>query len=166
MMNSVPTNISRAARQVTLRHPNSITCDVWRETILRQAPNSMGGIPTLGGLGVLDSVDESEIDYESLGEGKVLIVEQYQASSVHDSETTVDMQYPQVLTVIEPLAEVGDPAYFVPKKHDLVFMQISSSIAIGFEIVDVVSDVNIPPYTRKYVLNKRDDLMYVDGLPR
>lgn len=166
MLNLIPTQISKAARQVTLRHPNSFTCDLWRKRVVRTSPDSMGGLPTLGGLGVLDSVDEAEIDYDTLGEGKLLMLEPYQPSSLNDKETTLDMQYPQMLVSIEPIAAPEDSDYFMPDKQDIVFLRIGSNIAIGFEIVDIVSNVNIAPYTRKYVLNKRDDLMYIDGLPR
>lgn len=166
MLNSVPLQIAKGARAVTLRHPNAFDGSAWRKNIIRTAPKQLGGIPTLGGLGVLDSEDEPDYELDELGDCKILMVGQYQPSSLNDRETIVDMQYPQALTLIEPLAESGEDGYFMPDKHDVVFIHIIEGTAIGFEIIDIVGDVNISPYTRKYVLEKRDDLTYLDGFPK
>ena len=165
MLNSVPSQIAKGARAVTLRHPNAYEGSAYRKVITRTAPTQLGGVPTMGGLGVLDSEDEAEFELHELGQCMILMVGQYQPSSLNDRERIVDMQYPQTLTLIEPLAESDEEGYFMPDKHDVVFIHIIEGTAIGFEILDIVGDVNIPPYTRKYVIEKRDELTYLDGFP-
>lgn len=165
MIKGAPLNIMKAARQVTLRHPNSIEARVWRRVLLRTGSESMGGIPTLGGVGVIDSDDEDDTDYDPVGECMVQLLERYEPSGFNDRETTVDMQYPQTLALIECIKEPDDVDYFIAEKRDVVILDIGIGIQIGFEVVDMVSDVNISPYTRKYVLNKRDELTSVNGNP-
>ncbi|NDI85076.1 hypothetical protein [Undibacterium crateris] len=163
MLNSIPKQIAKGARSVTLKHPNAFDCDAYRKVLSRGSDGQMGGVPTMGGLGVLDSEDEDDVDWHLLGDCKMLQVGTFEPSSFNDRETTLDVKYTQMIALIESLADPDTKEYFIADKHDVIFINISESVAIGFEIVDIIGDINIAPYTRKYVLEKRDELLYVNG---
>lgn len=163
MLHSVPTQINKAARSVTLRHPNGIPCHAFRQRVLRQADGSMGGMPTLGGLGVLDSSDEPDIEWELLGDAKLLIVENFQPSTVVDRGDALDNTEPQIVALIEALRPVEDSAHFTTKTKDVLYMLLHADVKIAYEVVEIDGDINIAPYSRKYILHKRDDLTYIDG---
>ncbi|WP_098493103.1 hypothetical protein [Collimonas sp. PA-H2] len=163
MLHSVPTQINKAARSVTLRHPNGIPCHAFRQRVLRQADGGMGGMPILGGLGVLDSSDESDVGWELLGDAKLLIVENFQPSTVVDRGDALDNTEPQIVALIEALRPEENPAHFTAKTKDVLYMLLHADVKIAYEVVAIDGDINIAPYSRKYILHKRDDLTYIDG---
>lgn len=165
MLNSVPRDINKGSRAVTLRHPNSMPVVVYRKQLQRTAATSTAGIADFGGIGVLDSEDESEVDWLELGDAMQLATTPFQTSSVVNRGDALDHSYPEMFVLIEPLVKPDDPAYFTPKKHDVVYVMIGQDVKIAYEIEDVQGDVEIAPYTRKYMLNKRDDLTYIGGFP-
>ena len=71
MLNSVPKAINDAARTVTLRHPNRMDATVWRKEVNRTASGEVGGMPNIGGVGVLDSEDEADYSYEPVGDAAI-----------------------------------------------------------------------------------------------
>ncbi|MEM4986247.1 hypothetical protein V8G57_02485 [Collimonas sp. H4R21] len=163
MLHSVPMQINKAARIVTLRHPNGILCHAFRQRVLRQADGNMGGMPTLGGLGVLDSSDEPDVEWELLGDAMLLIVENFQPSTVVDRGDALDNAEPQIFALIEALTPVEGPAHFTAKTKDVLYMLLHAEVKIAYEVVAIDGDINIAPYSRKYILHKRDDLTYIDG---
>ncbi len=163
MLHSVPTQINKAARSVTLRHPNGIPCHAFRQRLLRQADGSMGGMPTLGGLGVLDSSDEPDVEWELLGDAKLLIVENFQASTVVDRGDALDNAEPQILALIEATIPVEDHAHFTAKTKDVLYMLLHADVKIAYEVVAIDGSINIAPYSRRYILQKRDDLTHIEG---
>ena len=166
MLNNVPANINKAARQVTLRHPNSMDCAVFRKRVERTASGSMGGLPTLGGLGVLDSEDESEVDWDDLGYAKLLMTDGgFKPSDLVDRADSADLSYPDVPCLIEPVADPSSDDYFTPKKHDIVYLFFGDDVKIAFEVDHVETDVLIPSRSVKYILQKRDLLSYINGFP-
>ena len=157
MLNNVPLAIRRSVRAVTLNHPNRMTCTVYRKVITRTAPDTLGGLPTLGGLGVLEDDDEADFDYQSLGDGVVVMLQVYQGGFRSDDNSLLDNpNTSQQETLLEPLIDDG----FTPKKHDLVSIVIGDAV-LPYEITDIMGTVNIPPFTQKYVLQLRDELVYV-----
>ena len=157
MLNNVPLAIRRSVRAVTLNHPNRMTCTVYRKVITRVAPDTLGGLPTLGGLGVLEDDDEADFEYQSLGDGVVVMLQVYQGGFRSDDNSLLDNpNTPQQETLLEPLIDDG----FTPKKHDLVSIVIGDAV-LPYEITDISGTVNIPPFTQKYVLQLRDELLYV-----
>lgn len=162
MINEVPAKIMEASRTVTLKHPNSMDCTLYRKILTRAAPDgsTMGGLPTLGGLGVLSPEDEEQFEYQPLGAAKILITGRFDGeldlSDRHDSlPPDVAMQE----ALIEPLpGEDNAPATWSPHKYDLVGVEPGGGVLIGFEIVGMVSNVNIYPYTTKFVIAPRDEL--------
>lgn len=157
MLNNVPLAIRRSVRAVTLNHPNRMTCTVYRKVITRVAPDTLGGLPTLGGLGVLEDDDEADFDYQSLGDGVVVMLQVYQGGFRSDDNSLLDNpNTSQQETLLEPLIDDA----FIPKKHDLVSIVIGDAV-LPYEITDITGTVNIPPFTQKYVLQLRDELVYV-----
>lgn len=152
MLNNVPLAIRRSVRAVTLNHPNRMTCTVYRKVVTRVAPTTIGGLPTLGGLGVLEDDDEADFEYQSLGDGAVVMTGTYQGGFRSDDNSLLDNpNTSQQEALLEPLA--------IPKKHDLVSIVIGDAV-LPYEITDIMGTVNIPPFTQKYVLQLRDELVY------
>lgn len=165
MITSIPRNVNFSTRQVVLRHANSVDAYVYRKTPLRQNDpvDVLNGNPTLGGLGVLDSEEEAEFEYRSLGEAKYLPTGVYEGSEIgsrDDNLTPRQLVEAQIVCVVDP----DDEAAFVPEKHDLVLLLPGAQIALFYEIVDISGGLNIPPFTRRYVLNPQDDLHQLDDI--
>lgn len=157
MIDAAPRRINSASRTVTLKHPNSMDCEIWRKVVKRAAPGDeeMGGRPTLGGLGVLTAEEEPEFDYEKLGEGRILLTGHYDGMlSAVDRGDSLAQEVAFVQALIEPL-EAGQ---FVMTREDLVGVMPGGGVLIGYEIVDIPGSVNIYPYSTKYVLAPRDVL--------
>lgn len=164
MLTAVPTAVSANARQVVLRHPNTMPCTVWRKVVKRveidpeaDAPSEMGGAPTLGGMGVLRSEDEADFDYEERGEARCLFVGPYVPNDLNEREDAV-LQQPIQEAQIECIAEPGMPEHFEVDTSDLVMITPGLGVVLAYEVATILSQANIPPYVRKLVLNPRDDL--------
>lgn len=156
MLNDVPLAVRRAVRAVTLNHPNRMSCTVYRKVVTRIASDTMGGLPTIGGLGVLDDDDETDFEYQSLGDGSVVMLGTYQGGFNSDDNSLLDNpNTSQQEALLEPIDEND----FTPKKHDLVSIVIGDAV-LPYEITDITGTVNIPPFTQKYVLQLRDELIY------
>jgi len=162
MLPNVPNQISNASRNVTLRNPNSSACAVFRKVLMpRVGEGEFAEISTLGGIGVLSTEDESEFDLDFVGEGKILFTGVFPGSSmVERNDGTVPIPQPEAL--IESVAEPGTEDYFVPIRNDIVVVLIGENVRLPYEIADIASNVNIAPYTRRFILNPRDDLNFQD----
>lgn len=167
MLNNVPIQVNRASRAVTLRHPNGMDCTVWRKTVNRTedtAPTSFGGLPTIEGLGVLDSEDEANYTYaerggEGKGDGRIVFLGTYQAPTGNMIDTDDGLNYgePPIEALIECSLDPQDPLYWVADKPDMVTVYPGNGFALVYEVVGVTGNINIPPYTRRYLLNPRSD---------
>lgn len=171
MLTSVPTAINQSTRQVVLRHPNTMPCTVWRKVIKRVEtkgeinPDSptpaeasvFGGMPTLGGMGVLRSEDESDFEYVPLGDARCLFAGPYVPNDLNERDDAV-LQQPMQEAQIESIAEPGTPGYFVADTSNLVMITPGLGVVLAYEVATVTGQANIPPYVRKLVLNPRDDL--------
>lgn len=155
MLTAVPEQASRAARQVVIHHPNSIPCVVFRKKALRTAAESIGGLPSVGGMGLLDSEDEAAYEYEELGEGKVLFSGVYSASpgNVIDSDDGVSYAEGVMECRVEPLVEGA----FMVDKHDQIQALPGNGFVISYEVVGITSPTSIPPYVRKLLVEPRQD---------
>lgn len=160
MLNNVPIQISRSARLVTIKHPNAIDCIVWRKVIDRTSATSAGGLPTLGGLGVLDSEDEGNYHYEELGPAKLLFAgESFVAADNNAMDNDEYLNYSTQINgaLIECTLSPEHVDYFTPDSKDLLFVMVGMGIVIPYEIANVTGNVNIPPYTRRYSVTPRAD---------
>jgi len=147
---------------VTLKHPNSMDCTVFRRVLKRTAPDgsTMGGLPTLGGLGVLAPEDEPEFEYQPLGGAKILVTSRFDGElDLSDRRDSVPPPATMQEAQIEPLPGPDNaPPTWRPAKYDLVGVEPGGGVLIGFEIVGITSTTGIYPYTTKYVIAARDEL--------
>lgn len=155
MMHSIPTEIDRAARQVVLRAPNSMECVVFRKKLLRTAEDLVGGLPMIAGIGLLDSEDEAEYEYEELGEGRVLFAGNYAAaaSNINDSDDGVIYGEGTMLLRVESKVEGA----FEVKKHDMLQVMPGNGFVMPYEVVGRTSPTSIPPYVRQWIVEPRQD---------
>lgn len=163
MLTQVPAALRIAARAMVNRHPNAMDCQVWRKMVTRTfgtEAGSLGGLPTLGGLAVLKSDDEAEVNFELLGEGKCLFASIYEPSTLSDRRDNAEAGPDAAPAMIEP-ATAGA---FAPGPGDLVMCMPGFGIVITYEVIQVLNTVNIPPYLPKYMLAAQSDLMFVPGV--
>lgn len=162
MLNAVPAALRVAARAMVTRHPNSLECQVWRKTVTRTAgaeSGSMGGLPTLGGIGVLDPEEEVEADYAMIGEGHMLGCGVYEPTEMVDNKDSAE-QAPVFQALLEPATEGA----WQPKDSDLVMVMPGGGVVLTYEVTKVLNAVNIPPYVPKVELSAIGDLMYIPGV--
>jgi hypothetical protein len=232
MLTNVPTAINALARKVVINHPNSVNIVAVRKRVTRPGPLS-GGLPTMGGMGVISSDDEESIEWDLLGNGYALKAQPFESASMMDRQDANngsgdEFRYllePEVLpgngtgaaltpvitdgvvtsvtivtggtgymdgqnlafvgagtgaiaeiavtdgvitgiTVTEggtgyttaPIATVSDFGFDFKKKD--VFYLIIGATRLAYEIIGVETTSDIPPYTQRYITNRRDDLHF------
>lgn len=163
MLTMVPDAINRMTRTVVINHPNTFNCVVIRQTVTRPSGSSVGGLPTLGGLAVISADDEEQVEWNSLGKGFAMKSEPFQASLMMDRQDANNGAAEEFRFLIEP-ETIGA---FEPKKED-VFYLVYNNLSVGgvtvkahvaYEIVGVETTSDIPPFTQRYICNRRNDLM-------
>ena len=161
MLNNVPGAINRMARNVVTNHPNTFNCQLFRKTVTRTAAESVAGNPTMGGLGVLDSMDEEQFEYTFLGNGYALHADGFApAPMVKRGDANIG-HADEFRFLIEPEEPSGHPDWFDVRSHDVMHLLLGEgpgAARLAFEIVGTETTSNIPPYTTRYVMNRRDDL--------
>lgn len=159
MLTGVPAQINRSARLVTLRHPNAMDCTVWGKTIKRTAPTNMGGLPTVGGLGLLDGEDEADYEYTEKGDGKIVFTGQYVGEGANWNDLDIGPIYGELPkeALIECILDPDDENYFTVAKPDIISVEPGGGIVLIYEVTGENSTVNLPPYTRRFILAARSD---------
>lgn len=160
MLHNIAIQMNRANRQRTLREPNAIPCVLFSKQVTRTSVDATAdGYPTIGPLGVMSDEDEAAYEWVETGEAKIHFSQGYAAPLGNTSDDGSRLDYAEgVLEAsIEPLADPGTEGYVQPEKRMLVAVLMGEGVIINFEIVDVTGTVNIPPFTRKYLLNPRPD---------
>lgn len=161
MLNNVPTGINRMARNVVMNHPNAMNCEVYRKTVTRAAPDTVGGLPTMGGLGVLDSMDEEQYEYAFLGYGHALPAEGFApAPMVKRGDANIGSGE-EFRFLIEPEEPSGHQDWFDVRTHDVMYLLLGTGDTppkMAFEVVGIETTSNIPPFTTRYITNRRNDL--------
>lgn len=145
-----------ANRNVVMRHPNAMECQVHRKTVVRTVgaeAGPLGGLPSLGGMGVMDNEDEAQVDYEVIGSGRVLFVGRYEGSTLADARDNAEALLGEAL--IEPDVDGA----FEPRDGDLVMAMPGGGVVITFEVTKVFNYVNIPPYVPRYELSPQGDML-------
>lgn len=160
MLTNVPTQMRRSGRLVTLKHPNAMDCTVWRKTVLRPADSgTMGGLPNVGGMGLLDAEDEADYDYTEVGDAKIVFIGVWtgEGSNWNDADTGLIYPPPPQEALIECVLDPSDPNFFTTEKPDRISVEPGGGIVLVFEVAGESGNVMIPPYTRKYILTARSD---------
>lgn len=157
MINEIPRRVMEAATTVALKHPNSMESTIYRKVFKRTnaTGETMGGAPTLGGLGVLMPEDEDQFEYQEIGEAKILIVSRFDGEL--DMTDRLDSTVPGT-DMQEAIIAAVPSAPFAIKKYDLVAAMPGGGVVIAFEIVKLPTTIAIFPFTTKYVIAPRDDL--------
>lgn len=158
MLTAVPEQASRAARQVVMFHPNSMNCVVFRKVLLRTADEAVGGVPSIGGMGLLDSEDEAAYEYQEVGEGKILFSGTYTASpgNVIDSDDGITYAEGVMECSVEPKVEGA----FLADKNDYIQVLPGNGFVMPYQVVGVTSPTSIPPYVRKLIVEPRQDELH------
>jgi len=162
MLTNVPAAVNRMARNVIINHPNTWECQVFRKSVTR-TDATVGGLPTMGGLGVLDSEDEEQIAWAWIGNGYALQAESFMPSPMMDRQDANNGSANESRFMIEPEHPTGMPGNFDLRNHDVFYLVLADSVKVAFEIVGVETTLNIPPYVTRYVANRRDDLHVAAG---
>lgn len=161
MLHNVPTTINRLLRQTVLNHPNAWGGFVLRKRVTRLAPATVGGLPTLGGLAVLDSEDEEQITFGYMGNVSALLAEQFAAPAgmLDRRDANLGGAVDELRFLIEPEAEPETSGWFEVKTHDVLYLLMGAdfeqSPKVAYEVVGVETTSNIPPFTTRYVCNRR-----------
>lgn len=158
MLNQVPSAINALSARIIHNHPNSIGCQMFRKRVTRANPE------TLGGLGVLSSEDEEQIEFDFLGPGSALpTAEDGEAPSLlNDNQDAYHAEGDAFRFLIEPEKPSGDPEWFSVEKNDILLLWLmdDGSLKVPFEIVGVETVNNLPPFSVRYLCNRRDDLLW------
>jgi hypothetical protein len=157
MLHNIPEAINRMTRNIVINHPNTYNAIMFRKRVLRTGPETVGGLPALGGLGVINSEDESEFTYDLLGNAYAMAAENYTSGSMMDRQDANNGGIDEYRFLIEPENPEGLPGGFSVKKNDVMYL-VLGEVRLAYEIVGVETTSNIPPYTQRYVCNRRDDL--------
>lgn len=162
MLTNVPKQINRAARAVVLRHPNSMACTLWVKKFDREpsaTPETFAGMPTIGGAGVLDGEDEAKFSYVAVAEARVVFTDRYMPATGNmiDTENALNYTAEPREALIECLAQPGTPEWVLPDKPMVFTWYPGNGVVIPYQIVGTTGSIEIPPYTRKYLVNPLSD---------
>lgn len=162
MLMNVPKAINSATRNVVMRHPNSFNCEFYRRKVNRIDP-VIGDQSSIGGMLVMSVEDEPDIDWEFIGLGYALTADLFQPSGMMDRQDANNGFDNEFKFLIEPELEAIEGG-FEPKKDDVFYIVLgdvsdSNAPRLAYEIINIETTVNVPPYVPRYVCNRRDDLM-------
>jgi len=161
MSHSIPAAMNAALRNVLLHHPHAFNCEIYRKIILRTGIDTVAGLPTLGGLGVLDSMDEEDFDYIFIGMGFALPISGFAPVSLVQNEDAGLETETHVCFVIEPEAEIGQADYFQIQRHDVMYLRLGKALnppKLAWEILSRESLGHLSGFTRRFICARRDHL--------
>lgn len=164
MLNQVPLSMRAAARNMVLRHPNAIDCTVMRRRVTRtsEAQAGMaGGELSLGGIGTLGADDEAEVDYDEIGEARVLFAGVRPPTSMTDAG---DASEAEASTPMEALVEPVTEGAFNCKDADLLMLMPGAGVVITFEVLKQIAQVHIPPYVAKFEIQAQMDMTHIPSV--
>ncbi|MAD95828.1 MAG: hypothetical protein CMB99_00730 [Flavobacteriaceae bacterium] len=148
MLLNVSGNIAKMARNIIKNHPNAFECQAIRRHVVRS------GAGELGGMAVLSSSDEHEVEFLPLGAGYVLPADQFQGGKLYDSGDAVYGDAGEFSFLIEPEFGVGEEGHWSPRKQDIVYLVITNEIKLAFELVGHSAPLNMPPYSSIWTANR------------
>lgn len=155
MLTNIPEAVNRMVRNVVANHPNTYNCIVVRKRVTRVGAATVGGLPTIGGMSVISSDDEEDVTWDLLGNGYAMKSEPFQAAAMMDRQDANNGAADEYRFLVEP----EDAGAFEPKKNDVFYLLIGN-VRLAYEIVGVETTSDIPPYTQRYICNRRDDLHF------
>lgn len=121
-----------------------------------------------GGIGTTTESDNHAVDYDELGPAKMML-DRFTGGGMLDNGDLVNEEQSTHMAVIEPYDEdtLEDDRAMVlpdwePKIGDLVAMIIDVKLIVWMEVVGIPSQTIMPDNGKRYLLNKRDDLTYME----
>lgn len=174
MLYNVSTGIQRMALNVIRRHPNAWSVQFFRKVVDRTGSDSYGGMPTLGGIAVLDSQDEPSYHYEFLANGYAMRADGFMGQGMSmtealDAPAGGDAQFSYALAVeLPPPPALGEEAALPVelKTKDLVLFVLGDTPdapRLAYEVATVQPTMEMPPYLPRYILNRCADFDLVEG---
>lgn len=137
MLTQVPSAINRAARAMTLRHPNAVDVLVYRKTYTHDEDSNPDNPRTIGGMMTLGDEDLAEYELTQIGEGKMLFLGRILGSDF--AVNILDYGENDVTAYIEPLA---DNAFTVKNEDRIVW--IGAGFAKHYQVLGTVSPIQMP----------------------
>ena len=170
MLVNVGTGINMLVRQVVMNRPGALNILVYRRTINRTTATMAGGQPTLGGLGVIEPDDETDITWHFVGTGYALPADAYDPAPIHDLGDAQDGADGELRFLLEPEELPGEPGGFSIELDDVFFVlfgvaddgDTSNAAKLAFEITKIETVVMSQPFVPRYVCVRRDDLHILD----
>lgn len=159
----------RSNRIITMRSQGVIPCFAFRKTILPLKDSDADRQDvTWAGLGAISENDEHAYDYEPLGHAMALTVESL-GGAFHDSGTFVAPENLSSVALIEPYDITMDAEDRInycpnwePQKGDLLCFLFSYHKEYH-ECVGVLGNSMLASHGKRYILNQRFDLDYLDA---
>ncbi len=157
MLHNVPKGINRLARNVIINHPNTYNgyCVIKK---FEQKPE------TFGSVGILSVEESDDYTFELLGECFAMQVFDggFSNSGMNDAVNGNIQPIDEYRFIIEPEHEEGHELHFSLKIGDILMLILGSDTSNAYqpayEIVDIETVNNIPPFSVRYVTNRRSDL--------
>lgn len=165
--NSVANGRRRLARQMVLTSVASIPALVFAK-VVKEVENGNRQEDTWGGLGVMSEEDEHAFDYVDKGCAMVLL-DQFTGSALNKGLISVDGAESSFMAQIEPFVEdmdlfkqYEDTAGWNPESGDALCLLLSEDFVLWVENVGQQGQTIMGDFGVKYLLNKRDDLAYLN----
>ena len=137
MLNQVPNAVNRAARIMTLRHPNAVDVLVYRKIFTYNEDNNFTNPRTVGGMMTLADEDLAEYELLQVGSGKMLFLGRIAGSDF--AANGLDFGENDVAAYIEPLEE---NAFFVKNEDRIVW--IGAGFAKHYQVLGTTSPIQMP----------------------
>ena len=159
----IQASLAKQMRQITLNHPSRVDVLCFRKVFDGIA---QGEEPTVAGVRVLGGHrDAADYDWLPLGEGGMLFtVESFGHDNGVGAGVFVNDERQGIYALIEPI-EVDS---FTIQKSDVVYVVFDGGVGLAYEVVDRQSPMGFPNGLAacKCLLNRRDDLDYINAFPQ
>lgn len=158
MLSNVPNAIRTATRQMVMKHPNAYDCEVFRKASPRTFGadgQTLGGMPTLGGMAVMNNDDEAEVDYVPLGPARMLFTGVMQPIKLADSR-----DFPESAPTGEAMVVPAEEDAFELRNGDLVVATPGSGVGIPYTVTNVLTMLHIPPYVQRVELSQQGEAAF------
>lgn len=158
----------RMVRRMVLTTVSAIPALVYAKVVL---PTSEGADRTQeawGGLGVMAEDDEHAIDYVEKGFAMILL-DSFTGAALHKGLIAVDSADASFMASIEPFnpdkdifKQLENETGWYPESGDVMCLLLSDQYALWLENVGQQGQTLVGDFGTKYLLNKRDDLAYLE----
>ena len=154
MLDRIATVIKDRANQVVLRHPNRMRGFLYRPAVNEDAVHG-----DIGGIGTLDSIEDSETEHVA----KLCEITYLQLDSQDELGFSRGLGNESPAIGEAHVLIVCDDSCVQPTSHDLIVTTVGNVAGFAFEITEVKSDVHLGSGTRRYTIQYRDELTWIAG---